>query len=624
MKKFFPTINKFNNLTFFNNAAGSQVPYHIIDNMKTFLINGYTQPFDNNIISTYNYKNINNAKQINNILLNNTSNNGTIVFGNSCSNLMYTLSNSMENYLTLKNSNIIIADFNHESCITPFERIAKKNNLKLKWWSVSIYKNNINIDYKKLFKLIDEDTNLIVLPHVSNILGNVLDIKYLKSEIKKINSNAKLLVDGVAYMPHNLMDVKDTDVDFYVFSYYKLFGLRISSLYIKNDNFNLNIENQNHYFFENDNNYENKLQIGGINYECLSSINGIKDFFLDVGKIFNYTNQKFDRNFIKKCLNHMKNYEKSTTEIFQLFLNNSETINYYNDSNLTKTPLFSFTFNDYSSKYIVNTLNAFGLIISNGSFYSNRLISKLNIDETDGVIRVSFMHYNYISDVENLISVLKKFKKIRMDFKFCLEKSNIKLNDQIKNTFNYLSNDHFYKNERKRAFSLLDITDNNNIKILGDASFYQSMLYNSYNGNKLRYYENISDNLLNDVNFKNFISIFKNTASNVMNNNINHIYVHQIRVHVENNNLTNLIPEGIHKDGYNIVGMVCINRNNIVGGETFIYDNNKIPIFNKQLQEGEILIVNDNDYYHSVSDITSHNINLDYSYRDIFVFTTIS
>ena len=247
--------------------------------MKTFLINGYTQPFDNNIISTYNYKNINNAKQINNILLNNTSNNGTIVFGNSCSNLMYTLSNSMENYLTLKNSNIIIADFNHESCITPFERIAKKNNLKLKWWSVSIYKNNINIDYKKLFKLIDEDTNLIVLPHVSNILGNVLDIKYLKSEIKKINSNAKLLVDGVAYMPHNLMDVKDTDVDFYVFSYYKLFGLRISSLYIKNDNFNLNIENQNHYFFENDNNYENKLQIGGINYECLSSINGIKDFF---------------------------------------------------------------------------------------------------------------------------------------------------------------------------------------------------------------------------------------------------------------------------------------------------------------------------------------------------------
>ena len=51
MKKFFPTINKFNNLTFFNNAAGSQVPYHIIDNMKTFLINGYAQPFDDNIIS---------------------------------------------------------------------------------------------------------------------------------------------------------------------------------------------------------------------------------------------------------------------------------------------------------------------------------------------------------------------------------------------------------------------------------------------------------------------------------------------------------------------------------------------------------------------------------------------
>ena len=97
--------------------------------------------------------------------------------------------------------------------------------------------------------MITSKTRLVVIPHVSNILGNILDIKEIVREIRKINKNTKVMVDGVAYMAHGPIDVTEMDVDFYLVSFYKFCGLRVSALYIKEANVLRAIENQNHYFY---------------------------------------------------------------------------------------------------------------------------------------------------------------------------------------------------------------------------------------------------------------------------------------------------------------------------------------------------------------------------------------
>lgn len=40
-----------------------------------------------------------------------------------------------------------------------------------------------------------------------------------------------LIVDGVAYAPHRAVDVQEFGVDFYAFSFYKVFGPHLSILY---------------------------------------------------------------------------------------------------------------------------------------------------------------------------------------------------------------------------------------------------------------------------------------------------------------------------------------------------------------------------------------------------------
>jgi selenocysteine lyase/cysteine desulfurase len=625
MKKFFPALNKYKNFYFFNNSAGSQVPNQVIEKVNDYIIDGYSQPFDNNIISKNNKKNIENAKEIVNIITNN--NNGKIVFGNSCSQLMFNLSQSIKKTLK-KNNNIVIANFNHESCISPFERIARDSDTKIKWWKLTNENDIYNINYNKLLKEIDDETKMVILPHVSNILGNILDIELISKKVKEINKNTKILVDGVAYFPHDNINLYNSNIDYYVFSFYKFCGLRISCLYINNSSFDADINNINHIFFNDEkSNIENKLQIGGINYECLNSINGFQNYLIDFANEFNFNNKKdniyFDRKMYEFCMSKINIYENIFNKLLNSFLKN-ENIILLQDKNLKNIPLFSFIFKDYTSSYIVNTLNNLNIIVGGGSFYSNRLIDDLNIDIQDGIVRISLMHYNTFQEVEKLVEILKYFNKKQMDFDFSVTYNlKNKISNIIKNSFNNMKVDNYYSNYRKRGFSLIKVNNDYSLEIINNANFFQSSKYNNFNGDVIRNYNNIDESLIYDETFKELILNFKSEVENYIKHANNYFYVHQIRVYAENNKETNLIPEGIHKDGYNIIGMVCINRQNIEGGVNGIYNNDKRKVHEIQLEEGELLIINDNKLFHDVSNIKKKDKN-EIGYRDIFVLTTIS
>ena len=45
--------------------------------------------------------------------------------------------------------------------------------------------------------------------------------------------------------------------------------------------------------------------------------------------------------------------------------------------------------------------------------------------------------------------------------------------------------------------------------------------------------------------------------------NTDYIFVHQIRVYASDDTSVTPVPEGIHKDGYNIVGLSVVDRVNI-------------------------------------------------------------
>lgn len=641
MKKFFPSLHRYKNMIFADNAGGSQVPEHVYNSLTSFIVNNYVQPGASNFLSKKITNKLEDINNITNIFFNNK--NGKIIYGGSCTQLVYNLSQSMENYLKtnkkINKGEIILPNFSHESCVSPFERIAKKNDLHILWWELDLKdsSNKFKINYIDLLNKVNENTSLVVLPHVSNILGNILDIKYLIDEIKKINNDTKVLVDGVAYFPHGLLDVDTLNVDYYVISFYKFCGLRISALYIKEDSLNI-IENVNHYFFDNTIEHSKKLELGGINYECASSILGVRDYLLDFARFFNYKESKFnsdnlifDRSLVEFVYNKIFYYEKIINNLFKNFFNESDEIQVIECLETAKVPIYSLLFKNYHVNNINLILNELGIITKTGSFYCNRLMNNLKIDN-NGVLRISLMHYNSFDEVNKIIETLNYFKKYTINFQFkhdSLYKDFV--TENLKNAFYNLELDKNYENKRTRAYSLLDIENIDDIKIIGDLQFYQSANYNNVNGDILRSYKNIDSKILEDECFKYFINTFLTTINKELTKNsiiekIKYIQVHQIRVYTDSEDEVNLVPEGIHQDGYNFIAMCCVSRRNVSGAISHIYDESKNIVHSVQLQEGEMLIVNDNKMFHSVSPIilnkTSKKVKT--GYRDIFVFTTIS
>ena len=655
MYKYFPALLSQNNqmlsrLVYCDNAGGSQVPQQVLARVNSMITNYYVQPYSNNNLSKRLTKEIEDVNKTASIILNNHS--GQVVYGSSTTQLVYNLVKSMNKNLNRVSGEIVLADFNHESMLTPFERIVKDldniadtkspddeedktNRLEIKWWNLTKNGDKYYIDYEKLYSMITNRTRLVVIPHVSNILGNVLDVETIVKQIRKKNANTKVMVDGVAYMAHGPIDVIKMDVDFYLVSFYKFCGLRVSALYIRDKNVIRAIENQNHYFIPKQNGSDStkKLEIGGLNYENLVSINGIGDYLCDIAKFFNYQNMRdskdelvFNRYILEYVMDKISIYEKIFINMISKNMEQSGEMRLIEDKNVKKTPLYAIKFKNYHVKFVELVLNELDIICKSGKFYSDRLLK--NIEEDD-VLRLSFMHYNNPDNVDRVLTYLNMFKRLQLDFMYNM---NSKARDfvtiDLKSSFDNLPNDTFYKEKRNRGYSLLNIEDTDNIKIIGDIDFYQSAAYNNYNGDIVRDYKNIDSRILQDNIFKFFVKTFKEQVEDATRGlsqgyNSNYIFVHQIRVYASEESSVNPVPEGIHRDGYNIIATCVVNRENIQGGISNVYDSDKNIVLTKQLQRGEMLIINDAKMYHDVTPIKLDKIDKE-GYRDVFVFTTIS
>jgi hypothetical protein len=154
-----------------------------------------------------------------------------------------------------------------------------------------------------------------------------------------------------------------------------------------------------------------------------------------------------------------------------------------------------------------------------------------------------------------------------------------------------------------------------NINYTGKQTFTQNVDDNRKNPRK---FECIDKNIRNMHFFTEFL---KHSIYSTINNN--HIipeklnlHVHQVRQicypYVDSHNS----PEGIHKDGSDfIISAYVINRSNIVGGESMIYDSDKKLIHKKLLHSNNGIFQDDKNLYHYVTPIKSVDNHI--GYRDI-------
>jgi hypothetical protein len=146
---------------------------------------------------------------------------------------------------------------------------------------------------------------------------------------------------------------------------------------------------------------------------------------------------------------------------------------------------------------------------------------------------------------------------------------------------------------------------------------FQSKEYNPLVGDIKREFAEIDDALIELDIFKTVVFAFIDACKLHPEAEIG---VHQIRTTCSSSNSGNPAPEGIHRDGTDFIGIVSVNRENIQGGETHLYiEKKEKPVFKKILHPGELLLVNDREFFHFTTPIKP--ISDAQGVRDVFVLT---
>ena len=118
-----------------------------------------------------------------------------------------------------KGDEIIVSGLEHHSNIVPWQIACEYSGAVLKVIPVNEKGELIVEEYRRLFS---SRTRLVAVGHVSNALGTINPVE----EMIRIahEHGVHVLVDGAQAVPHQVVDVRAMDADFYAFSGHKMFG----------------------------------------------------------------------------------------------------------------------------------------------------------------------------------------------------------------------------------------------------------------------------------------------------------------------------------------------------------------------------------------------------------------
>ena len=392
IRKDFPILNREVNgkpLIYFDNAATSQTPQQVID-----VIVNYYSNYNANIhrgvhalsqeaTDAYELARLKIQKHFN------AAHSHEIIYTSGTTHGINLVANGFSSFLQ-KGDEVIVSALEHHSNIVPWQMLCERTEAELK---VIPMNTDGDLVLKDFDALLNENTKLVFVNHISNALGTINPIEYIIE--KAHNVGAAVLIDGAQSCPHITPDVQALDVDFYVCSAHKICGpTGVGMLYGKQE-------------------WLKKLppyQGGG---EMIAEVSFEKTTYADLphkfeagtpnicggiafGAALDYMNA-IDFDTIASYENELLKY--ATAQLQQI-----ESLKIYGTAK-EKTSVISFNVGNIHPYDIGTILDKMGIAVRTGHHCAQPI---MNFYQIPGTVRASLMFYNTKEEIDLFIIALKK------------------------------------------------------------------------------------------------------------------------------------------------------------------------------------------------------------------------
>ena len=319
-------------------------------------------------------------------------------FGPSTTQNIYVLANAMRP-MWEDGDEIIVSCQDHEANAGAWRRLADRG-IKIKEWHVDNETGLLSL--KELDNLFSTCTKMVAFPHCSNVIGHINPVVEISQ--KAHSYGALSVVDGVGYAPHGFPDLKELEADIYLFSLYKTFGPHLGLMYVDKTLIG-KMENQSHFFKEGIT--RSMLTPAGPDHAQIAASSGILDYFDRVYE--HHFDKQVDPAERNRAVNRLfQNHETMLLERLLDFLKIRDDVEIVGpDMAEDRAPIVSIIPLNNNIKKVYASLTEHKLMLGMGNFYAVRPLDDMNIPRQPGVLRISFLHYTSMEDLDQLIEGLK-------------------------------------------------------------------------------------------------------------------------------------------------------------------------------------------------------------------------
>lgn len=153
---------------------------------------------------------------------------GYIVFTRGATEAINLVANAWAATALSPGDEIVLSVAEHHSNIVPWQMVAARTGAVLRF--VPLERGNARIDMHALREMVSSRTRLIALPHVSNVLGSLVDVQEVVAIARSQGAaggngggdRCRVLLDACQSVPHMPVDVAALGVDWLVASGHKM------------------------------------------------------------------------------------------------------------------------------------------------------------------------------------------------------------------------------------------------------------------------------------------------------------------------------------------------------------------------------------------------------------------
>jgi cysteine desulfurase family protein (TIGR01976 family) len=397
VRSFYPALN--DGWAFMENAGGSLVPHTVIDRVKDYMTECQVQPGNGSPIAREAARRMAEGHRTVAAMLN--AEPEEVVIGPSTTRNVIALAAGIRGWFA-PGDELIVTNIDHEANNGHWRRL-EEFGVTVREWQVN--PKTAELELATLKPMLSGKTRLVCFTHCSNIAGGPNPVKEIAAAVHAVGG--LVCVDGVAYAPHGSVDVKDLDVDFYLFSLYKTYGPHLGVMYGRKE---LLLKAKGQYFyFHGEDNLPLKMNPGAPNHELTSGCVGIGQYFeaLAAHHLEEPANDLHGR--IRQVYKLFAAHEENLSRRFLDYVASNPRIRLigrHDPDHDRRAPTFSFTVEGRKSQDVMAHLDRAGIAANAGDFYAPRILEALGIDPEDGAVRCSFVHYNTTAEVDRLIRAL--------------------------------------------------------------------------------------------------------------------------------------------------------------------------------------------------------------------------